>query len=317
MDAGADFSKLFDTAAKKAAPPSKKLTGAGGAQSGAAKRPKKRPLGSEPATSRDLPDAGADGPRKKRKKKKKGKTHLTGESDAADAMPAAAAPSKKAGGPSAMMSKMESQLAGARFRYINELLYTRPSAEAQELFRQEPELYEVYHQGFRSQSARWPQNPVITIATWLKGKPPTWAVGDMGCGDAQLAQLVPQTVHSFDLIAVNERVTACDIAAVPLPDGSLDAVIFSLSLMGSNYVDFLREARRLLRPRGRLKVAEVRSRFESLERWLEQLRALGFDLVETDPSNTHFVLIEFRKAKVTPAAEAEVVPLKPCIYKRR
>ena len=54
-----------------------------------------------------------------------------------------------------------------------------------------------------------------------------------------------------------------------------------------------------------------------LERWLEQLRALGFDLVETDPSNTHFVLIEFRKAKVTPAAEAEVVPLKPCIYKRR
>ena len=47
------------------------------------------------------------------------------------------------------------------------------------------------------------------------------------------------------------------------------------------------------------------------------LPILGFDLVETDPSNTHFVLIEFRKAKVTPAAEAEVVPLKPCIYKRR
>lgn len=56
----------------------------------------------------------------------------------------------------------------------------------------------------------------------------------MGCGDAVLAQSIPNKVHSFDLVAVNARVTACDMAHVPLKDGSVDIVIFCLSLMGIN-----------------------------------------------------------------------------------
>ena len=39
-------------------------------------------------------------------------------------------------------------------------------------------------------------------------------------------------MHSFDLVSRNEFVTAGDMAAVPLPDGSVDAAVFSLSLMG-------------------------------------------------------------------------------------
>ncbi|MBL0196205.1 MAG: hypothetical protein IPQ09_18640 [Myxococcales bacterium] len=39
-------------------------------------------------------------------------------------------------------------------------------------------------------------------------------------------------VHSFDHVAVDESVVACDIAKVPLEDGALDVAIFRLSLMG-------------------------------------------------------------------------------------
>ncbi len=93
---------------------------------------------------------------------------------------------------------------------------------------------------------------------------PKLVVGDFGCGDARLAQSVPNKVHSFDLVAVNEHVTACDIAnvsrptesqhltrrtQVPLEDGVLDVAVFSLSLMGVNYMDFIREAWRTLKPR--------------------------------------------------------------------
>ena len=46
-------------------------------------------------------------------------------------------------------------------------------------------------------------------------------------------------VHSFDLVARSDWVTACDMGAVPLPDGCCDAAVFSLSLMGTNSVDFL------------------------------------------------------------------------------
>ena len=69
-----------------------------------------------------------------------------------------------------------------------------------------------------------------------------------------------QTVHSYDLVANNSRVIACDVANVPLASGTLDAVVFCLALMGTNHDDFLREAHRLLRPRGVLKIAEVSSR---------------------------------------------------------
>ena len=45
-------------------------------------------------------------------------------------------------------------------------------------------------------------------------RPPNLVVADFGCGDAKLAQAVPQKVHSFDLVALNPRVKACDMSNV-------------------------------------------------------------------------------------------------------
>jgi len=39
-------------------------------------------------------------------------------------------------------------------------------------------------------------------------------VADFGCGDAKIARSVASIVHSFDLVALNEHVTACDMAHV-------------------------------------------------------------------------------------------------------
>ena len=48
-------------------------------------------------------------------------------------------------------------------------------------------------------------------------------VADFGCGDAKLAQGVKTKVHSFDLVALNEHITACDMANV---SQHLPAVVF-------------------------------------------------------------------------------------------
>ena len=130
---------------------------------------------------------------------------------------------EKAGG-SAIQRKMAAQLAGAHFRQINEELYTTESADAVELFRRDPKFFEIYHAGFRSQAAHWPVRPVDVLVRWLEKQPASLVVGDLGCGDAQIAASVRQTVHSFDLVANNPRVTACDVANVPLPSGALDVV---------------------------------------------------------------------------------------------
>ena len=63
----------------------------------------------------------------------------------------------------------------------------------------------------------------------------------------------------------NDRVVPCDIANVPLDNDTLDVAIFCLSLMGTNVADFVAEAHRTLKPGGLLLIAEVRSRFETVE----------------------------------------------------
>jgi len=242
-----NFGKLFSAASSKRrpddAPPGgrKKASARKGEPSGAA-------LGKTKAEKN-----------KRKKQRKRGLGGGGGSSSGSGAAPAR--PVAGSGGSRADKGqRLAEQLAGGQFRVINEQLYTRPSAEAARLFSREPELYALYHEGFRRQSARWPANPVQTIAHWLRGKPKSWAVGDLGCGDAELAASVPQSVRSFDLVAANSRVIPCDIASVPLPSGSLDAVVFCLALMGVNYADFLVEAHRLLKPHGALKIAEVDGR---------------------------------------------------------
>uniref|UniRef100_A0A7R9UKT9 Ribosomal RNA-processing protein 8 n=1 Tax=Diacronema lutheri TaxID=2081491 RepID=A0A7R9UKT9_DIALT len=153
---------------------------------------------------------------------------------------------------------------------------------------------------------------------WAKALPSGTVLGDFGCGDAQLAASVPHRVHSFDLVAANERVVACDIAAVPLRDGSLDGAVFCLALMGTNWADFLCEAHRTLKPGGALKIVEVRSRITDVRDFVRALRALGFDECAVDKeSNSHFVAVDAVKAERAPDKAVRPKPLVPCVYKRR
>lgn len=72
-------------------------------------------------------------------------------------------------------------------------------------------------------------------------------IADLGCGEAKLAQSVKNQVHSFDFVAVTDLVTQCDMKNVPLEDNSCDMAVFCLSLMGTNVIDFICEAHRILK----------------------------------------------------------------------
>ncbi|KAK0941812.1 25S rRNA (adenine645-N1)-methyltransferase [Friedmanniomyces endolithicus] len=120
-----------------------------------------------------------------------------------------------------MQAAMRQKLVSARFRHLNQTLYTAPSATALELFATNPEMFEDYHAGFRQQVDVWPENPldnfILTIRSRGKVKQPsikdkkvkkssatngegtsevqalprthgTAIIADLGCGDARLAQ---------------------------------------------------------------------------------------------------------------------------------
>ncbi len=142
------------------------------------------------------------------------------------------------------------------FSQINNRINHEYSQTTHERFTQHPEEWYLYHTLYREARQSWSEIPFVKIAESLK-KRPDWVIGDFGCGEALLAQLLPNTVHSFDHVAIDERVTACDMAHTPLADETLDVAVFSLSLMGLNYADYLREAHRTLKFGGMLKIAET------------------------------------------------------------
>ena len=218
-----------------------------------------------------------------------------------------------------LQSSMRQKLISSRFRHLNETLYTKPSSASSNLFKENPEFFQEYHQGFRQQVEAWPENPLEGFLTWIRrrggdpghsskknwkhkkqnaktkgAKPATdtdpdveplprnfrtgiCMIVDLGCGEGQLAASLlnaPPTpplakrmklaVRSFDLASTAAHVTACDIRSLPMADDTIDIAIFCLALMGTNWIEFIEEAYRVLRWKGECWISEVGSRFSTL-----------------------------------------------------
>lgn len=224
------------------------------------------------------------------------------------------------GGLSALQATFKKKLEGAKFRMINEVLYSSKGEKSFDTFQKDPKLFDIYHEGFREQASHWPDNPLTIIIDWLKTKHPKAIIADLGAGDAELAQTVTNKVHSFDLVSKNNRVVAADIADLPLADCTVDIAIFCLSLMGTNIGDFLSEAYRILKPKGILKIAEVRSRFEGeadgMKKFLRVLKRAGFDITEKPSSNKMFFMLECAKSERVQDINSDY-SAKACVYKKR
>ncbi|KAI9915065.1 hypothetical protein PsorP6_007014 [Peronosclerospora sorghi] len=222
--------------------------------------------------------------------------------------------------PVEQLAAMRRKLNGGKFRMLNEQLYTITGEDAFATFQNDPVLFDVYHQGFRAMADKWPTNPLDTFITYVKRFPKA-IVADFGCGDARLAESVSNKVHSFDLVSRKPHVQACNIAAVPLEDESVDIGVYCLALMGTSVREYVREVHRVLKPGGVLKVAEVKSRFESealggIDGFVRTLRKMGFDCTHKDERNTMFVLLDFLKSSRKPQTVGPI-ELKACEYKRR
>lgn len=260
------------------------------------------------ADSRQHPEKhttlGEDGTLKQKQKKDKKKNKAYDASSAEEPTTSAARvsnealPNKPTTPLTPLQKAMRQKLVSARFRHLNQLLYTTPSAKSLELFQSNPEMFEEYHEGFRRQVEVWPENPVDAFVMELRqrGKkkhasqskkdkknpnntqdpeipalPRTAGIcriADLGCGDAKLAQQLQKDakklhldIRSYDLQNPHPLITKADIANLPLEDASIDVAIFCLALMGTNWIDFVEEAFRVLRWKGELWVAEIKSRF--------------------------------------------------------
>ena len=256
-----------------------------------------------------------------KKKKKKKTKHEEAEAPAArtEVAPVSAKKQKR----EEEDDELQRKLMGARFRLLNEQLYSIKSEEAVNLFGEHPELFEVYHRGFAEQVEKWPENPLqgyIETVRAMAAKNKQLVVADFGCGDGRLGRElagVARKIHSFDLVSTAPHVTACDMAHVPLEKNSVHVAIFCLALMGTNWEDFVREAHRVLKVGGELLITEVTSRIQDAKQFVGAVRSLGFTFGSQNSSNTHFTRFVFSKNSTAPKTKPSGVVLGVCKYKKR
>ncbi|CAL6428590.1 unnamed protein product [Bathycoccus prasinos] len=242
-----------------------------------------------------------------------------------------------------LIDKMRAKLSGGHFRMLNEQLYTTKGDEALHLVQQNPGVFDAYHEGFREQVKKWPKNPVHKCFEWLQHKPYDTIIADFGCGDAELAKLIGKSkkkVYSLDLETPSHApfVIACNMAKTPLESNSVDVAVFSLSLMGTDYYKFIEEASRVLKVKGKLWIAEVKSRFDgrngaaSIPSFVASLKTAGFDVdpKKVDEKDKMFFVLQAVKAKNhassssaggekknNKSGKVEWPKLKACEYKKR
>nr|ODO01046.1 hypothetical protein L204_01771 [Cryptococcus depauperatus CBS 7855] len=245
-----------------------------------------------------------------------------------------------------MQKNMQSKLEEARFRWINEQLYSTPSAEAMAMMQKDPKIFADYHQTHRLLTSAWPNPPLPHLIQLLSTLPTGTIIADLGCGDAGLAKaLMPKgkVVLSFDLVEMGGWVVEADfLEKVPLPEKNtkkvnrysysseiVDVVVCCLSLMGTNWVGGISEACRILKQGGTFHIAEVTSRFISIEAFVQKVESFGFQLEEKSQPSTHFTLFQFTKTTNVPLGsvrgqdgweervrEGEAI-LRACVYKKR
>ena len=163
------------------------------------------------------------------------------------------------------------------FSRMNNRWYASSSHKTHERLQHDPQEWAHYHTMYRDLREGWDVVPFEEeIAFWSPREGKT--LGDFGCGEALIAQELCEQhkVWSFDHVAINDDVLACDMSQVPVFDDELDGAIFCLSLMGHNFTEYVREAHRCLRIDGRLHIWEPKGRLKDAQGFSEGLRRLGF-----------------------------------------
>jgi len=156
------------------------------------------------------------------------------------------------------------------------------SSTMHERLQSNPQEWHEYHALYRAMRQNWSEVPFEVISKKLQDRP-DWIIGDFGCGEALLAKRLLNKVYSIDHVAVDGTVIPCDMAHTNLENSSLDVVVFSLSLTGTNIEDYVKEAHRVLKPNGFVYVAEVKDKGEVVS---SILKAVGFTLVREEPRNS-------------------------------
>jgi len=134
-------------------------------------------------------------------------------------------------------------------------------------------------------------------------------IADLGCGYAEINTHFKDNkrfvFHNFDHISINKLVISRDIKNTKLEDYSIDIVILSLAMWGSNCKDYISEVYKILDTGGTFLIAEPYKRWNNdldeqgipINRLTNLLEENNFTIIENiDNIEKKFMFIECRKS---------------------
>ena len=182
------------------------------------------------------------------------------------------------------------------FTKLNNKINNENSDTTHQRMLKDPREWEEYHRQYREARRSWAIVPYEEIIKRIRQLSPRLIIGDFGCGEAKILEAFGDNrVCSFDHVAINNKVKACNMKSVPLPVEAIDIAVFSLSLMGRNWEQYIAEAKRCLATNGYLLIAEttkaIKGRLSKIKQVIEKQ---GFDIYN-DEERGDFTFIEARE----------------------
>ena len=154
-----------------------------------------------------------------------------------------------------------------------------------QLWHEYHEIAEANDQTFNAEDL--PRNKIIVQLNKICSAQ-TIQVADLGCGKAHILAHFHTNkqyqVYSYDHYSDNSDVIQCDINAVPLLNYTMDIVVLSLAMWGSNCSNYVMEANRILKTHGTLYIAEATRRWSKVDDNGQMVGEPGqrlFELLET------------------------------------
>ncbi len=180
------------------------------------------------------------------------------------------------------------------FKKFNTKLIMSTSENNFKRIQNDPESWYAYHSALNENKKTWSFDPNEIWIEKISKMKKSFKIGDFGCGEAMIARKFGKhRVQSFDLHSADkELVQECNIKSTPLKDESIDIAVYNLSLMGSDWKEFLKEAKRVLEYGGRLFISDTENHLNGyLKPLREVLEELEFQIYRFEVK-AKFVMIE-------------------------
>lgn len=179
-------------------------------------------------------------------------------------------------------SEVEYKKSESIIKNVHQKAKTSSSKTMHKYFTENPNAWIEYHKQREINKLTWDEDPVDVIGREINERNDNNIIADMGCGLAKLSKIVKQNnqVISVDHYSEDDNVIQCDMSDISefIKDNSIDITVFCLSLWGTNYLDYIKEAYRITAKRGLLYICEPNDEFDK-EQLVNSIKEIGFNKI--------------------------------------